>query len=81
MSIVGGGGWRVLVWSDFRMNLQNSLLSHFSVTIFGSHLGTLALKTRDFSKKKSVVLVKRKNGFTKTLFSLFFQGFLSRGWF
>ena len=30
-----------------------------------SHLGTLALKTEDFSKK-SVVLVKRKNGFTKT---------------
>ena len=31
-----------------------------------SHLGTLALKTQDFSKK-SVVLVKRKNGFTKTI--------------
>ena len=31
-----------------------------------SHLGTLALKTGDFSKK-SVVLVKRKNGFTKTV--------------
>ena len=31
-----------------------------------SHLGTLALKTEDCSKK-SVVLVKRKNGFTKTI--------------
>ena len=32
-----------------------------------SHSGTPALKTEDFSKKKSVVLVKRKNGFTKTV--------------
>ena len=48
---------------------------------FGSHLRTLALKTENFSKKKSVVLVQRENGFTKTLFSLFFQGFLPRGWF
>ena len=47
---------------------------------FGSHLRTPALKTKSLVKK-SVVLVKRKNGFTKTLFSLFFQGFLSRGWF
>ena len=31
-----------------------------------SHSGTLALKTEDFSKKKSVVLVERKNGSTKT---------------
>ena len=31
--------------------------------------------------KKSVVLVKRENGFTKMLFYLVFQGFLSRGWF
>ena len=33
---------------------------------FRSHSGTVALKTRDFSKK-SVVLVKRKNGFAKTI--------------
>ena len=47
---------------------------------FGSHLGTPALKTENVSvKKKSVVLVKRENGFTETLFSLFFQGFLCRG--
>ena len=45
----------------------------------GSHLGTLALKTKNFSKKKPVVLVKRKNGFTKTLFSLFFPGFSVQG--
>ena len=31
--------------------------------------------------KKSVVLVKRENGFTKTLQSLFLQGFLSKGSF
>ena len=30
-----------------------------------SHAGTLALKTGDFSKKKSVVLVKRENGLLK----------------
>ena len=35
-----------------------------------SHSGTLALKAENFSKK-SVVLVKCENGFTKTLFSLF----------
>ena len=39
-------------------------------SIVGTHLRTPALKTGDFSKK-SVVLVKRKNGFTKTLHSLF----------
>ena len=33
---------------------------------FRSHLGTPALKTRNFSKK-SAVLVKRKNGFTKNI--------------
>ena len=65
---------------------QTFSLSIFGTTydwtkIIGSHLGTPALKTGNFSKKKSVVLVKRKNGFTKTLCSLFFQGFLSRGWF
>ena len=38
---------------------------------FGSNLRTPALKTEKFSKK-SVVLVKRGNGFTKKLFSLFF---------
>ena len=46
----------------------------------GSLLRALALKTENFGKK-TVVLVERKNGFTKTLFSLFFQGFLPRGWF
>ena len=40
----------------------------------------LPLRPRIFVKK-SVVLVKRENGFTKTLLSLFFQGFLSRGRF
>ena len=30
------------------------------------HSGTLALETEDFSKTKSVVLVKREDGFTKT---------------
>ena len=34
-------------------------------TFFRSHSGTLALKTEDFSFKKSFFLVKRKNGFTK----------------
>ena len=49
----------------------------------GTHSGTLALKTDNFSrksnfgkKKKPVVLVKREKWFTKTLLSLFFQGSL-----
>ena len=41
-------------------------------TMFGTPLGNLALKTEDLSKIKLVVLVKCKDGFTKTLFSLFF---------
>ena len=40
---------------------------------FGTHLRAPALKTKIFSKNKSVVLAKRKNGSTKTLFSLVFQ--------
>ena len=48
------------------------------ILYFGTHLRTPALKTKNFSKN-SVVSVKRENGFTKTLLSLFFQGFLSRG--
>ena len=43
----------------------------------GSHSGT-AFKTENFSNKE-VVLVKRENGFTKTLFSLFFSGLSVQG--
>ena len=46
----------------------------------GSHLRTPALKTENFSEKIGR-LVTRKNGFTKTLFSLFSRVFLSKGWF
>ena len=45
---------------------------------FGSHLRARALKTENFSRK-SVVLVEREHGFTKTLFSLFFPGFSVQG--
>ena len=46
----------------------------------GSRLRTLTLKTENFCKKIGR-FGKREHGFTKTLLSLFFQGFLSRGWF
>ena len=42
----------------------------------------ISQKSENFLVKKfSVVLAKRENGFTKTLFSLFFQGFLPMRWF
>ena len=61
-------------------NLTPKIAVHYCPIIFGSHLGTLALKTENFSKK-SVVLVKRENGFTKTLFSLFSRVFCPRDGF
>ena len=42
------------------------VVNSLRVVNFRSHSGTLALKTDDFSKT-SVVLVRRKNGFTKTI--------------
>ena len=42
--------------------------------VYGTHLRAHALKTEIFSEK-SVVLEKRKNGFTKTLFSFFAWAF------
>ena len=51
-----------------------------SPLIWDSFRDPLPLKPR-ILVKKSVVLVKRRTGFTITLFSLFFQGFLSIGWF
>ena len=43
----------------------------WDVALLGSRLRTPALKIGNFNLKKSVVLVKRKDGFTKTFFSLF----------
>ena len=53
-------------------------LAMFFMAFVGVVRGLWGLK--NFSEK-SVVSVKRNNGFTKTLFAVFLQGFLSKGWF
>ena len=56
--------------------MKINLKTHTSYTCYlGSLLRTPAHKPR-ILVKQSVALVKRENGFTKTLLSLFFQGFL-----
>ena len=51
-------------------SVSTAMATSIGISLLGGHLRTLALKTESFSKK-SVVLVKRENGFTKTLFSFF----------
>ena len=55
------------------------MLRLFEVATLGAHLRAPALKTSIFSKKIGCycnAIAKCKNGFTKALSSLFFQGFL-----
>ena len=61
---------RLKFQSRLKISIPEEDLAFFNLSalrfFFRSHLRTPALKTEEFSKK-SVVLVKRKNGFTNTI--------------
>ena len=59
--------------------IGDDIVTYNKLLKIGCCLRTPSLKTEKLSRKKSVVLVTRENGFTKTLFSLFFQGFFFQG--